>query len=75
VLHREARQSGIALFDPDPNREYGGLLELRVVIRDGLAEADGLADLLTLDGGELVPFASRLRDGFQAVADALPDGK
>jgi hypothetical protein len=72
VLHREALQAGIALFDANPNREYASLSELRVVIRDGLAGADGLADLFTIDGGELVPFASRLRDSFQAVAQALP---
>ena len=71
ALHREAFQAGITLFDPSPTREYESLLELRVVIRDGLADTDGLADVLTLDDGELVPFASRLRDGFQAVAEAL----
>jgi len=48
------------------------LLELRDVVRDGLAEADGVADVLALDDGELVPLASRLRAGFEAVAQALP---
>jgi hypothetical protein len=72
ALHREAFQAGLTLFDANPERGYASLVELRVVIRDGLADADGLADVLSLDGGELVPFASRLRDGFQAVSDALP---
>jgi hypothetical protein len=72
VFHREAFQAGVTLFDPSPEREYGSLSQLRVIVRDGLAESDGLADVLSLDGGELVPLASRLRDGFQAVADALP---
>ena len=73
VLHGEALRLGVALFDLDANREYASLLELRVVVRDGLAGADGLAEVLSLDdpGGELVPLASRLRDGFQAVAQAL----
>jgi hypothetical protein len=74
ALHREALQAGVALFEMNPNRDYATLLKLRVVIRDGLAGADGLADVLTLDDGELVRFVSRLRDGFQAVADALPPG-
>lgn len=72
ALHREALGLGVALFDLDANREYATLLELRVVIRDGLAGADGLADVLSLDDGELVPLASQLRSGFQAAADALP---
>jgi hypothetical protein len=72
ALHREAFQAGITLFDANPEREYATIVQLRVVIRDGLADADGLADVLSLNGGELVPLASRLRDGFQAVADALP---
>ena len=71
ALHREALRLGVALFDLDANREYAGLLELRVVVRDGLAGADGLADVLSLDEGELVPHASRLRDGFEQVAQAL----
>ena len=33
--------------------------------------ADGLADVLSLDEGDLVPHASRLRDGFERVAEAL----
>jgi hypothetical protein len=74
ALHREALRLGVALFDLDPNREYTSLLELLVVIRDGLAGADGLADVLSLDDGELVPLASRVRSGFQAVADAVPRG-
>jgi len=72
VLHREALNLGVALFDPSPNRECASLLELRVVVRDGLASADGLADVLSLDDGEFVPLASRLRAGFEAVAQALP---
>jgi hypothetical protein len=71
-LHREALRLGIALFDLDPDREYGSMPELRVVVRDGLAGADGLADVLSLDDGALLPLASRLRDGFEAVAQALP---
>jgi hypothetical protein len=71
VFHREAFQAGVTLFDPSPEREYGSLSQLRVVVRDGLAEVDGLADVLSLDGGELVPLASRLRAGFQAVAETL----
>lgn len=74
ALHREALRLGVALFDLDPNREYASLLELHVVIRDGLAGADGLADVLSLDDGQLVPLASRVRSGFQAVADAVPRG-
>jgi hypothetical protein len=72
VFHREALEAGVTLFDPSPERDYGSLGQLRVVVRDGLAEVDGLADVLALDGGELVPLASRLRDGFQTVAGALP---
>lgn len=72
ALHREALRISLALFDLDPNREYASLLELRVVVRDGLAGADGLADVLSLDEGELVPLATRLRSGFEAVAQALP---
>ena len=71
ALHQEALSLGVALFDLDANREYANLLELRVVVRDGLAGADGLADVLSLDNGELVPFASRLRAGFEEVAQAL----
>jgi hypothetical protein len=71
ALHREALNLGVALFDPDANREYASLLELRVVLRDGVAGADGLADVLSLDDGDLVPYASRLRDGFERVAQAL----
>ena len=72
ALRGEALRLGVALFDLDPNREYPSLLELRVVVRDGLAGADGLADVLSLDDGGLVPLASRLRAGFEAVAQALP---
>jgi hypothetical protein len=72
ALHREALRLGVALFDLDANREYASLLELRVVVRDGLAGTDGLADVLSLDDGGLVPLASRLRAGFEAVAEALP---
>jgi hypothetical protein len=72
VLHGEALDLGVALFDLDANREYASLLELRVVVRDGLAGADGLADVLSLDDGELVPLASRLRAGFEAIAQTLP---
>ena len=72
ALHREAFQAGLTLFDANPDREYANLVQLRVVNRDGLADADGLADVLSLNGGELVPLAGRLRDGFQAVSDALP---
>jgi hypothetical protein len=74
VLHGEAHRLGIALFDADANREYSGLPELRDVVKDGLTDADGLAEVLSLDdpGGELVSLASRLRAGFEAVAQALP---
>ena len=73
LLHREARGLGILLVDADANREYSNLAELREVVRDGLADADGLAEVLALDdpGGELVPLASRVRDGFEAVAQGL----
>ena len=71
ALHGEAHGLGVALFDLDANREYASLLELRVVVRDGLAGADALADVLSLDNGDLVPLASRLRDGFDEVAQAL----
>ena len=36
ALHGEALRLGVALFDPNPNREYASLSELRVVIRMGL---------------------------------------
>jgi hypothetical protein len=72
ALRREAVQLRLALFELDPDREYASLLELRAVVRDGLAGADGLADVLSLDEGELVPLATRLRSGFEAVAQALP---
>lgn len=74
VLHAEALRLGVALFDLDANREYSSLLELRDVVRDGLAGADGLAEVVSLDdpGGELVSFASRMRDGFETVAQAVP---
>jgi hypothetical protein len=74
VLHGEALRVGVALFDLEANREYSNLVELRDVVRDGLAGADGLAEVLSLDdpGGKLVSLASRLRDGFQTVAQALP---
>ena len=74
VLHGEALNLGVALFDLGVNREYASLPELRDVVHDGLAGADGLAEVLSLDdpGGELVPLASRLRDGFEAVDQALP---
>ena len=68
AFHREALRLGVALFDLDANREYTSVLELRVVVRDGLAGADGLADVFSLDNGDLVPLASRLRDGFDGVA-------
>jgi hypothetical protein len=71
ALHGVALRLAISLFDPDPDREYASLLELRVVVRDGLAGADGLADVLSLDDGGLVPLASRLRAGFEAVAQVL----
>ena len=71
ALHLEALRLGVALFDLDANREYASLLKLRVVLRDGLAGADGLADVLSLDDGDLVPLASRLRQGFEAVTQAL----
>jgi hypothetical protein len=72
ALNREAVRLGLALFDLDPDREFTSLSELRVVVRDGLAGTDGLADVLSLDEGELVPLATRLRSGFEAVAQALP---
>jgi len=74
VLHGEALRLGVALFDLDANREYTSLSELHDVVNDGLAGADGLAEVLSLDDpdGELVPLASRLRDGFGTVAEALP---
>jgi hypothetical protein len=71
TLHQEALSLGVALFDLEANREYASLLEFRVVIRDGFAGADGLADVLSFDNGDLVPLASRLRAGFEAVAKAL----
>lgn len=72
ALHGEALRLGLALFDLDPNSEYASLLELRGVVRDGLAGADGLADVLSLDEGEFVPLATRLRSGLEAVSQALP---
>ncbi len=72
ALRAEALRLGLALLDLDPDREYASLLELHAVVRDGLAGADGLAEVLSLDEGELVPPASRLRSGFEAVAEALP---
>jgi hypothetical protein len=72
ALNREAVRLGVALFDLDPDREYSSLSELRVVVRDGLAGTDGLADVLSLDDGELVPLATRLRSGFEVVAQVLP---
>jgi hypothetical protein len=73
-LHKEALSLGVALFDSEANRGYSGLLELRDVVKDGLAGADGLAEVLSLNdpGGELVALASRLRDGFEALTRALP---
>jgi hypothetical protein len=73
-LHREALKLGIALFDADPNRQYTSLTELRSVGDDGLAEADGLAEVLSLDdgSGELVALASRIRAGFETLARTLP---
>jgi hypothetical protein len=71
-LHREALAAAVALFDLDPNRDYSTLPELREVAGDGLAEADGLAEVLVLDGGELVPLASRMRVAFEATVGALP---
>jgi hypothetical protein len=67
----ERTQAKAALLDAQAARD-ASLIELRVVVRDGLAGADGLADVLSLDDGGLVPLASRLRAGFEAVAQALP---
>ena len=72
-LHGEARSAGVALFDLDPNRDYATLPELRDVVGQGLADAEGLGAVLVLDDpGGFIPLASRLRAGFEAAAAALP---
>ncbi len=72
-LHREALAAGVALFDPDPNRDYSSLTELREVVSQGLADAEGLAEVFVLgDPGGFVQLASRLRAGFEAADGALP---
>jgi hypothetical protein len=73
-FHQEALGLGVALFDADANRQYSSLAELRSVIDDGLAGADGLAEVVSLNDptGELVALATQLRNGFETLARALP---
>ena len=72
-LQREALAAGVALFDPDPNRDYSSLTELREVVSQGLADAEGLAEVFVLgDPGGFVQLASRIRAGFEAIDGALP---